>query len=114
MFQVDAGVGAECALFRGFAFFAAADLFSVQMGAVHAAEIAEGGLGRAGFEEEMVAGNLRVVRQAEVAIVHPPEQEGIVLGEFEGTGGAIGMVSEEVDGAGHGVAAETRKTERLK
>ena len=49
VFQVDAGVLAECALLRSFAFFAAAAFRAVHLGAVHAAEIAQGSHGRAGF-----------------------------------------------------------------
>ena len=48
VFQVDARVLAECALFRGFASFASAALSPVDVGAVHAAEIAQGCRGRAG------------------------------------------------------------------
>jgi hypothetical protein len=81
VFQVDAGVLAECALFRGFAFFATAALFSVDVGAIHAAEISQGSHGRAGFEQEVMAGDLRIAGNAEVAIRHSPEQEGVVLGE---------------------------------
>ena len=72
------------------------------MGAVHAAEIAQRGLGRTGFELEVVARDLLVVRQAEVAVRHSPEQEGVVLGEFEGPCCAVGVWDLEVDGAGHG------------
>jgi hypothetical protein len=49
VFQVDTRVLAECALFRGFAFFATTAFFAVDGGAVHAAEIAQGSQGRAGF-----------------------------------------------------------------
>ncbi len=49
VFQVDARVLAECALFRGFALFAAAAFLAVDGGAVHAAEIAQGSHGRTGF-----------------------------------------------------------------
>ena len=97
----DGGVLAEGTLFRGFAFFAATATLSVHMGAVHAAKVAEGSHGRAGFEEEMMAGHLRVAGDAEVAIRHPAEQEGVVLGEGEGPGGAIGAADVEGD-AGHG------------
>ena len=45
-----AGILARSSLFRGFAFFATAAFFPVDVGAVHAAEIAQGGLGWAGFE----------------------------------------------------------------
>lgn len=68
------------ALLRSFALFPAATLFAVHVGAVHASEIAQGSHGRAGFEEKMMAGYLRVAGHAEVAIVHPAEQEGIMLG----------------------------------
>ena len=70
------------------------------MGAVHVAEIAKGGFWRASFEQEVVARDLGVIRQAEVAILHSIEQEGIVFGEFEDTGGAVGVEAVEVDG-GH-------------
>lgn len=76
--------------------------WNIQVGAVHAAEVAQGDLGRAGFEQEMVAGDLSVVRQAEVAVLHAAEQKGIVLGEFEGAGGTVGVLDLEVDGGGHG------------
>jgi len=48
--EIDAGILALGSLFRGFAFFATAAFFPVDVGAVHAAEIAQGGLRRAGFE----------------------------------------------------------------
>jgi len=53
--EVDAGILARGSLFRGFAFFATAEFFPVDVGAVHAAEITQGGLRRAGFEQEVVA-----------------------------------------------------------
>ncbi len=84
MLEIDTGILALGSLLRGFAFFAASAFFPVQMGAVHAAEIAQGGLRWAGFEQEVVAGDAIIVGQTEVAILHPPEQEGVVLGEFEG------------------------------
>ena len=49
----------------------------------------------------MVPGNLGITRNAEVAIRHPPEQKGIVLGEGKGFRGAIRVEDLEVDG-GHG------------
>ena len=101
VFQVDVRVGAFGSLLGCLAFFASADFFPVDVGAIHAAEVAQGGLRRAGFEQEMVTRDLRVVGQAEVAVLHPPEQEGIVLGEVEDPGGAIGVAGVEVDG-GHG------------
>ncbi len=49
----------------------------------------------------MVTRDLGVVRQAEVAIRHPTEQKRVVLGEFEGFGGAIGVFDLEGDFGGH-------------
>ena len=98
VFKIDAGILALGSLFRGFAFFATAAFFPVDVGAVHAAEIAQGSLGRTGFEQEVVAGDLRVVGKAEMAVLHPPEEEGVVLGEFEGLWDAVGVL----DGGGHG------------
>ncbi len=63
-------------------FFESAAFFPVHMGFVHAAETAQGGLGWAGFEQEMVAGDPLVIGKR--AILHSPEQEGVVLGDFEG------------------------------
>jgi len=74
-----AGILALGSLFRGFTFFATAAFFPVDVGAVHAAEVAQGGLRRAGFEQEVVARDLVVVRQAEVAVLHPPEKEGVMF-----------------------------------
>jgi hypothetical protein len=96
-----AGILALRSLLRGFAFFATTAFFPVHVGAVHAAEVAQGGLGRTGFEQEMVARDLDVVRQAEVAVRHAAEQDGVVLGEIEGAGGAIGVLDLESDGGGH-------------
>ena len=79
--QVDARVLAECALFRGFAFVATAAFLAVDVGAIHAAEVAQGSHGRAGFEQEVVTGNLGIAGNTEVAICHPSEQEGVVFGE---------------------------------
>ncbi len=87
--EIYAGILAKRTLFRGLAFFAATAFFSVQVGAVHAAEIAECGLGRADLQQEMMAGNLRIARNAKVAIFHATEQKGIVLGKGEGLRGAI-------------------------
>lgn len=56
-----------------------------------------------------MAGDLRVVGKAEVAVLHPPKQEGVVLGEFEGAGGAVGVLDLEGDGS-HG---ESRKVKSL-
>jgi hypothetical protein len=95
-------------VFGRFPFLAATDLFPVDVGAVHAAEIAEGGFRRASFEQKVMAGDLRVIRQAEVAILHAAEQEVVVFGEFEDTGGAVGVEGAEVDG-GHGVNAKRLK-----
>jgi hypothetical protein len=93
----------ECraSLFWDFAFFATVALFPVDVGGVHAAEVAQGGLRRAGFEQKMVARDLVVVWQAEVAVLHPSDQDGFVLGEFEGAGGAVGVLDLVVDGSGH-------------
>ncbi len=41
VFEVDTRILAECSLFRGFAFFASAALFPVDVGAIEAAEIAK-------------------------------------------------------------------------
>ena len=60
--QVDARVLTECTLFRGFALLASAAFFPVHVGAVHATEVAQGRHRRAGFEQEVVSGNLLVVR----------------------------------------------------
>jgi hypothetical protein len=108
VFQVDARVLAECALFRGFAFFAPAAFFPVHLSAVEATEITQGGLGWAGFEQEVVAGNLRIPGNAKVAIRHSAEQEGVMLGEGKGLRGAVGAAELEVDG-GHGVNAEMKR-----
>jgi hypothetical protein len=62
---------AECALLRGFAFFASAAFLPVYMRSIHAAEIAQGSHGRAGFQQEMVAGDLGIAGHAKVAIRHP-------------------------------------------
>ena len=48
-----------------------------------------------------MAGNLGITGNAEMAIRHPPEQEGVVLGKGEGFGGAVGAVDVEMDGGGH-------------
>ena len=100
--EVDAGKLVLGSLFRGFAFFATAAFFPVDLSAVHAAEVAQGGLRRAGFEQEVVARDLGVVGKAEVAVSHPSEQEGVMLGEFEGAGAAGGVLDLESDGGGHG------------
>jgi hypothetical protein len=97
----DGRVLAVGTLLRGLTFLAPATFFPVHVGAVHAAEVAQGRHGRAGFEEEMMTGHLWVAGHAKVAIGHPAEQEGVVLGEGEGAGGAVGV--EDVEGdAGHG------------
>jgi len=59
------------------------------MSAVEAAQVAQGCFWRADFEKEVMAGNLRIIRNTEVAIFHATKQEGIVLGEGEGLGGAV-------------------------
>jgi hypothetical protein len=96
--EVNAGILALRSLFGSFTFFATAAFFPVHMSAVHAAEITQGGLRRAGFELEMVARDLGVVGKAEVAVLHPAQQEGVVFGEFEGLCAAIGMLDLEVNG----------------
>ena len=58
-------------LLRGFSFFAATAFFPVHVSAVETAEIAQGGHRRAGFQQEMVAGNLGIAWDAQVAILHP-------------------------------------------
>ena len=66
-----------------------------------------GGLSlRTGFEQEAVAGDSLVVGKAEMAVIHPPEQEGVVIGEFEGFCGAVGVLDLELelDGGAHGSA----------
>lgn len=55
VFQVDTRILAECSLFRCLAFFTSCIFFPVHMGAIEAAEIAQGGNRRAGFEEEVMA-----------------------------------------------------------
>ena len=69
------------ALLRRFAGFATAPFLPVNIGAVQATEVAEGGLGRAGLQDEMVPGDLSVVRESGVAIRHPPKEECVVLSE---------------------------------
>ncbi len=61
----------------------------------------------------MVAGNLGIAGDAEVAIGHPAKEKGVVLGEGEGLGGAVGVADAEGD-TGHGGKAETLKAEMLK
>ena len=48
-----------------------------------------------------MAGNLWVAGNAEVAICHASEQEGVVLGEGEGFRGAVGATDLKMD-SGHG------------
>ena len=108
MFQVDARVLPEFALLRGFAFFASSTFFPVNVRAIHAAEIAEGCHRRAGFEQEVVAGDPEITRNAEVAICHPTEQESVVFGEGKGFRDAVRVEDLEVDG-GRGVNAELLK-----
>jgi len=70
-------------LFRGFVFLAPTPFLSVDVGAVQAAEVAEGCLRRAGFQDEMVPGNLGVVREHGVAVRHATEKERVVFRESE-------------------------------
>ena len=44
-----------------------------------------------------MTGHLRVTRHAKVAIRHPTEQKGVVFGEVEDMGRAIGLADMKVD-----------------
>ena len=82
--QVDFGIGALGPLLGCLACLPPTAAFVVHEGAVQAAEIPKGGLWRAGFEEEMMPRDKGVVLNAGVAVIHAPQQEGVVGEEGEG------------------------------
>lgn len=100
--QFDLGVVAFGPLLRGFLFFPAAGLFPVHFGSIEAAQVPEGSHGWTDFEQEMVARDLGVLGKVEVAVVHPPEEEGVVLGQFEDPARAAAGDDLEDDFGGHG------------
>jgi hypothetical protein len=83
IFQVHGGVLAFCAFLRGFAGLASTVFLSVDVSAVQAAEVAEGRLRRTGFQDEVVTGNLGVVREPGMAVRHAAEQKRVVFCESE-------------------------------
>jgi len=78
------------------------------MRAVQAAEIARASLRRVHLEEEVVTGNLRVVRDAGMGVVHAPENEGIVLGEGEDFPGILALADLDSDFGTHGFRGALR------
>jgi hypothetical protein len=101
MLQLDFGVGSLGSLLRGFSLLSAADLTSIHVGAVQAAEIAEADLWRQGFEEEVMPGDGGVVGQMNMAVGVATEKEGVVGGEGEdfAFGGTVG--DSELNGGSH-------------
>ena len=58
-------------------------LFAIYVGAVETAKVAQTSLRRIHFEDEVMARDLGVIRDADVTIRHAAEDEGIVLLEGE-------------------------------
>ncbi len=86
-----------------FAGFAATADFAIHEGAVEAAEVAQGCLGRTGFEEEVMPGDVVVVFDASMAVVHASEQESVMREEREGLPLRISFGDEQMNLGWHGL-----------
>ncbi len=71
-------------MFGSFAGFAATADFAIHESAVEAAEVTQGGLGRTGFEDEVMPGDVVVVLDTSMAVVHASKQKGVVREEGKG------------------------------
>ena len=90
------------ACFRGLAHFARSEFLSVDPGAVQAAEIAQARRRWVRFKDEMMPGDLSVVGDARVAVVHASENEGIVLRKGKEFSGILACGDLDLDFGAHG------------
>jgi hypothetical protein len=53
------------------------------MGPIQATQIAEGGLWRADLQDEVVTGDLRVIRKSGMTVLHTTKEEGVMFRKRE-------------------------------
>ena len=66
-------------------------------------EIAQACLRRIDLKDEVMAGNLSIVRDAGVGVVHAPEDESVMLREGENFPGVFALADFDIDFGAHGV-----------
>ena len=100
------GVAPRRALFWSFTFFSRPDFLAVDPSSVQAAEIAEARHGWIGLKDEVVPGNLRIVWETSMAVVHASENKGVVFCESKDCSGILPLDDLELDFGTHGASVE--------
>jgi hypothetical protein len=95
------GVAPRRSLFWSFTFFSCPDFIAVDPCSVQAAEIAEARHGWIGLKDEVVSGNLRVVWETSMAVVHAAENKGVVFCESKDSSGILPLEDSELDFGTH-------------
>ena len=113
VFECDLGVAALGPLLGSLAFFPRPEFCSVDVGAVQTAEIAQARRGRIDLKDEVVPGNLRVLRDTGVAVVQASEDEGIVLGEGEDFPDILALADLKMDFGTHGFGVALRRAGKI-
>jgi len=113
MLDGDLGVTALCSLLGRFPLFPRPEFRSIDMRAVQTAEIAQARRGWIHFKDEVVPGNLRVIRDARVTVVHAPEDEGIVFCEREDFPDIFALADLELNFGTHGVGLALRRAAEI-
>ena len=109
VFECDLGVAPLGALLGSLALFPRPEFRSIEMRAVQTAEIAQARRRGIDLKDEVVAGNLRVVPDTGMAVVHASEDEGIVIEKGEG----FSLDDLELDFGTHGFGMALRRTGKI-